>query len=1053
MFDSLIRAALNHRALIVLLLVALIVSGVWSALHLPIDALPDISPTLVGVLTDAPSLGPEEVEQFITIPVENGVNGIPKIKEVRSVSQQGLSLVWLIFEDGTDIYWARGQVAQRLPQISAAIPPGFGQPEMGPIATGLGEIFQFEIKNAPDNPHPLSLMELRTILDWEVARPLKSVPGVIEVNSFGGDLKTYQAQIDPQRLMARNIPINKVFDVLRQNNSNAGGGYTENNGEVRIVRGEGLIRSLEDMDNVVLDTTPEGTPIYIRDVGRSVNAPMLRRGAVTRDGKGETATAIVYMLLGENARVVVGRIEKKLEQIRAKLRPKGVIVETYYNRRTLIDRAIHTVAHNLTEGAVLVILVLLLLLGNLRAGLIVAAAIPLSMLFAGNLMLYFGIAGSLMSLGAIDFGLIVDSSVIVMENCVSRLAHARPNRSVLKIVRDAVLEVRKPVVFGVAIITLVNLPILALEGVEGKMFRPMALTLIFALTGSLLLSLTATPVLASYFLRKGTHEKETFVIRWAKRIYEPLLKRILARPLLVAELALLTLALTVPIALRLGGEFIPRLDEGDLLVVMTGPPSASLSQGIEQNLRLERALRERFPDEVRAVICRTGRPEIGIDPAPFNQTDVLIYLTEYDTWTRVKDKAELIREVEKLCHELVPGHELNFSQPIENRFNEMISGVRADLGITLFGDDLNVLDKKSHAIASSLRKVAGAQDITVRPIKGLPYLRVIVDRERIARYGINAAQVLDAVQALGGVTVGQVVVNQRRFALQVRYAPAYCNDIDAIRKLKIADLKGRMIPLEDLANVRMEDGIYEINRQDRHRRAVVQANVRGRDLASFVSAAKRQVAADVSLPRDYDLEWGGTFKNLETATRRLAIVTPVALVLIFILLYGTFHSVRLGLLIFLSVPFAAIGGIVALYLRGLDFSISAGVGFICLSGVAVLDGLVLITAARNHVEEGMSVHDAAYQAAMSRLRPVLMTALVATFGFIPMALSTTAGAEVQRPLATVVIGGLVTSTLLNLAVVPAIYHWFDPGLPHHLEAEGVQSSAQLAEQNPSEPKA
>jgi cobalt-zinc-cadmium resistance protein CzcA len=1029
-FDYLIRAALNNRALVLLLLVALIGGGVWSALHLPIDALPDISPVLVMVLADAPALGPEEVEQFITVPIEYGINGVPKVKEVRSVSQQGLSLVWVIFQEGTDIYWAREQVAQRLPQIRAAIPPGFGQPEMGPIATGLGEIFQFEVKNAPDNPHPLSLMELRTILDWEVAMPLKSVPGVIEVNSFGGELKTYQAQIDPNRLMARNIPINKVFDVLRQNNSNAGGGYTESNGEVRIVRGEGLVRNLEDMDNVVLDATPEGTPIYIRDVGRSINAPMIRRGAVTRDGQGEAATAVVYLLMGENGRVVVGRIEEKLKEIRARLRPKGVLVDVFYDRSTLIDKAIHTVAHNLAEGAVLVVIVLLVMLGNLRAGLIVAAAIPLSMLFAGNLMLYFGIAGSLMSLGAIDFGLIVDSSVIVMENCVSRLAHGRPpDRTVLEIVRDAVLEVRKPVVFGVAIITLVNLPILALEGVEGKMFRPMALTLIFALTGSLLLSLTATPALASFFLAKCTHEKETFVIRWAKRFYEPLLKRILARPFLVAGLALAALGLTVPVALRLGGEFIPKLDEGDLLVVLLRPASASLSQGVEQTLRLERALRERYPDEIRSVVCRTGRPELGIDPAPLNQTDVLLFLNEYDTWKRVKDKEALIREVEKVCQEMIPGSELNFTQPIENRFNEMISGVRADLGITLYGDDLKVLDEKAHAIAASLRKVKGTKDIAVRPILGLPYLRVIVDRERIARYGINAARVLDAVQALGGVTVGQVVVNQRRFALQVRYGPTYRNDVETIRKLKIGDLTGRQIPLEDLADIRLEDGVYEVNRQDRHRRALIQANVRGRDLASCVAEAQRQVAADVPLPQDYHLEWGGTFKNLQSAAKRLAIVTPVTLALIFILLYGTFHSVRLGLLIFLAVPFAAIGGILALYLRGLDFSISAGVGFICLSGVAVLDGLVLITAARHHVEEGMSVHDAAYEAAISRLRPVLMTACVATLGFIPMAISTTAGAEVQRPLATVVIGGLVTSTLLTLVVVPAIYHWFDPGPP------------------------
>lgn len=1047
MFDYLIQAALRNRAIVILLLVGLIASGVWSGLRLPVDAVPDISPSLVAVLTDAPALGPEEIEQFITIPIENGMNGIPKIEEVRSISQQGLSVVRLIFEEGTDIYWARAQVDQRLAQIRSEIPRAFGQPEMGPITTGLGEIFQFEVGNASDNPRPHTLMELRTILDWEVARPLKSVPGVIEVNSFGGELKTYQARIDPQRLMARGIPINGVFEALEENNANAGGGYIESNGEVRIVRGEGLIGTLEDMDQVVLDSTPDGTPIFIRDVGESVNAPMIRRGAVTRDGRGEVATAIVYMLIGENARVVVQRVEKKLEEIQRRLRPKGVVIDTYYNRSDLIGKTIETVAHNLAEGGALVVVVLLVMLGNLRAGLIVAAAIPLSMLFAGNLMLYWGIAGSLMSLGAIDFGLIVDSSVIVVENCVSRLSRDDPGRSVTEIVREATLEVRKPVVFGVAIITMVNLPILALEGVEGKMFRPMALTLVFALLGSLLLSLTATPVLASLVLSKRTEEKETFPIRWAKRVYEPLLGRVLDYPLLVTGAALAALAGVVPLALMLGGEFIPKLDEGDIVIVMSRPPSASLSQGIEQTLRLERALKERYPDEIQSIVSRTGRPEIGLDPAPLNRTDIFIFLKEYENWTRVKDKPAMIRELEEVCRELVPGAGLNFSQPIEVRFNEMISGVRADLGIALFGDDLNVLDEKAHAIAESMRTVQGAEDVKVQPIKGLPYLRVIVDRARIARYGINTARVLDAVRALGGATVGQVVVDERRFALQVRYGPEYRADIESIRELKIGDPKGRMIPLEDLADVRMEDGIYEIRRKDRHRRALIQANVRGRDLAGFVAAAKEQVAADVSLPPGYHLEWGGTFKNLQSATQRLLVVTPVALTLIFILLYGTFHSVKLGFLIFLSVPFAAIGGVIALYARGLDFSISAGVGFICLSGVAVLDGLVLITAARHHVEEGMPVHDAAYEAAMSRLRPVLMTAAVATLGFIPMAISTSAGAEVQRPLATVVIGGLVTSTLLNLAVVPAIYHWFDPGPPNPEEVD------EIAHDGPSEPQA
>ena len=1029
MFDFLIRTALASRGIVVLLIGAVVAGGIWSGLHLPIDANPDISPALVAVLTDAPALGPEEVEQFVTIPVELGMNGIPRIKEVRSISQQGLSVVRLIFEDGVDIYWARAQVSQRLDEIRPQIPEGFGAPQMGPITTGLGEIYQFEVKNAPGNPNPLSIMELRTILDWEVARPLKAVPGIIEVNAFGGELKTFQARIDPNRLLARGIPINQVFEALRENNGNAGGGYIQRNGEVRVIRGEGLIDSLDQMERVVLSSTDDGTPIFLRDVGAAVNAPMLRQGAVTRDGKGEAVTAIAYMLLGENARVVVDRVEEEMAEIRKTLAPRGVVIDTYYNRNNLITKTLDTIAHNLAEGGVLVVIVLMVFLGNIRAALIVAAIIPLSMLTALTLMLQVGISGSLMSLGAIDFGLIVDSSVIVIENCVSRLAEAK-NRPVGEVIREATLEVRKPVLFGVAIITMVNLPILALENVEGKMFRPMALTLIFALSGSLLFSLTATPVLASFFLKGGEEEEDTFPVRWAKKLYKPVLGFTLGKPVLIAAGALTVLGLSIIPALRLGGEFIPQLDEGDIVVVISRPTSASLEVGIEQSLRFEKALMAKFPDEIRTVISRTGRPELGLDPAPLNRTDVMIFLTEYDEWTKLKTKAEMIREVEKLFHELMPGTQLNFSQPIEVRFNEMISGVRADLGVALFGEDLDVLAAKADRIAEALRGVEGARDVKVQPIKGLPYLRVIVDRDRIARYGINAADVLDAVRALGGATVGQVVVGQRRFDLQVRYGPDSRNDLDAIRVLKIADPRGRLIPLEDLADIRFEDGVYEIRRQDRHRRALIQANVRDRDLASFVAAAQKKVIADVKLPDGYRLEWGGTFQNLQSATQRLIIVLPIALALVFLLLYSTFNSIKLGALIFLTVPFAATGGIMTLWLRGLDFSISAGVGFICLSGVAVLDGLVLISSIRDGItEEGMEVDDAVRAAAMSRLRPVLMTASVASLGFIPMALSTTAGAEVQRPLATVVIGGLITSTLLTLVVLPAIYHWFDPGKP------------------------
>jgi cobalt-zinc-cadmium resistance protein CzcA len=955
------------------------------------------------------------------------MNGIPRIKEVRSFSQFGISGVTIIFEDGTDIYWARQQVGERLAQVRSQIPPEFGQPEMGPIATGLGEVYQFEVRNADDNPNPLSPMELRTLLDWEVARRLKSVPGVVEVNALGGELKTYEVELDPNRLLARGIALNQVYEAIRRNNVNAGGGYIQHNGELRVIRGVGLIDKLKELEEVVLATTPGGTPIYVRDVGTVRFAPMIRQGAATRDGRGEAVTAIAYLLAGENGRVVVDRVKEKVEEIEEAL-PDGVVIDAYYDRSTLIEKTIHTVAHNLAEGGVLVIAVLLVMLGNLKAGLIVAAAIPLSMLFAGNLMSYFGIAGSLMSLGALDFGLIVDSAVIVIENCVSHLAHADPRAKAVDVIRRATLDVRRPVVFGVAIITMVHLPILALQGVEGKMFRPMALTVIFALTGSLLLSLTATPVLASFFLKPGTSERDTFPVRWSKRVYEPVLTWSLRHPVAVTLGAIAGFAAVIPLAMGLGGEFIPQLDEGDLIIAQTRPPSASLNEALEDSTRLEQALRKEFPHEVRTVVSRIGRPEIGLEAAGVNLTDTWVLLNEPETWTKARTKAELIDQIDKLCQRVIPGTFYSFSQPIELRFNELLSGVRADLGIGVYGNDLKTLQETADHIAEVLRSIPGSTGVKAQALGGLPFLRIEVDRDRISRYGVNASDVLDAVSALGGKIVGQVVEGQRRFALQVRFGARYRNDVEVIRTLKIADPIGRMIPLEDLAEIRLEDDTYEIWRKDRQRRIMVQSNVRGRDLAGFVAEAQRRVNSEVELPRGYTLEWGGTFENLQSATQRLTVVVPLALALIFLLLYSTFNSIKLGALIFLSVPLGAIGGVLALWARGLNFSISAGVGFIALSGVAVLDGLVLVSAIRQLVEQGTDVPRAVHDASMSRLRPILMTGLVASLGFVPMAFSEGAGAEVQRPLATVVIGGLLTSMLLKLVVLPAMYRWFDPGV-------------------------
>ncbi|MDB5351706.1 MAG: czcA 4 [Planctomycetota bacterium] len=1029
MFDRLIIGSLRSRGFVIVAMVALIASGTFALIRLPIDAVPDVTNVQVMALTNAPSLGPEEVEQFITIPVENAMNGIPYIQEVRSFSQVGISGVTIVFRDGTDIYWARQQVGERLDQVRGEIPREFGQPEMGPISTGLGEVFQFEVKNSLGVSTKRSLMELRTILDWEIARRLKTVPGVVEVNAFGGELKTYEVQLDPNRLVARGISVNRVFEAIERNNSNAGGGYIERNGEQRIIRAVALVGNLKSLEEIVLDTSRDGTPILVRDVATVRFAPMLRHGAATRDGRGEAVTATILMLSGENSRAVVKRIKTRLQEIE-KVLPPGIKIEPFYDRAVLIQKTLSTVASNLAEGGILVVAVLLLFLGNLRAGLIVALAIPLSMLFAGDLMYTFGIAGSLMSLGALDFGLIVDSAVIVMENCVSRLAHARQGETAKEVVRRATLEVRKPVVFGVAIIALVHLPILVLEGVEGKMFRPMALTVIFALTGSLLLSLSITPVLATLFLKPGVVERETWPIRFAKRLYEPTLRWSIANPIKIAMGGVAMILLGIPFALGLGGEFIPKLDEGDLVVVATRPPSASLSEGIADSTRLEKALLTEFPSEIRSVVSRTGRPEIGIDPAGVNQTDVFIFLKPSEGWVEVRDKNALIEGIERLAHRVVPGTFTSFSQPIDLRFTELLAGVRADVGLGLHGEDLGVLQERVDAMAKVLRTIPGATDVKAQVLGGLPFLRISVDRDRISRYGINAQDLLDVVSALGGKTVGQVVEGQRRFDLQVRFAPGFRNDVQSIKKLRITDPQGRMIPIEDLADIVLEDGVYEIWRKDRERRAMVQANVRGRDLASFVAEAQRRIQSEAPPPPGYTLEWGGTFKNLQSASRRLLIVVPIALVMIFLLLFLTFGSISLGALIFLSVPLGAIGGILALWLRGLNFSISAGVGFIALSGVAVLDGLVLVSAIRHLIEDGLETKKAVYFASMHRLRPILMTGLVASLGFVPMAFSHRVGAEIQRPLATVVIGGLLTSTVLKLIVLPAIYAWFDPGPAH-----------------------
>jgi len=1056
MIRRIIDLSLDNRLLVIALWLLVAVLGVRALLRLPIDAVPDVTNIQVQVLTNSPGLAPEEVERFITFPVETAMSGLPRVGEIRSVSRFGLSVVTVVFEEGTDIYWARQLVSERLAAAREDIPAGYGEPAMGPISSGLGEIYQFEVRGeplcspgAPDTEECYTPMELRTILDWFVNYQLRSVPGIVEVNSFGGLLKTYQVTLEPSKLTAYNLSVGDVLEALRENNRNVGGGYIAHEGEQYLVRGEGLIEGLEDIGDIVLAHDADGTPVFVSNVGQVELAPMIRQGAVTRDGDGEAVVGIVMMLMGGNSRVVVDDVKAKIAQIEPTL-PAGVTIDPFYDRTELIRRTIHTVAKNLTEGGLLVILVLLLLLGNLRGGLIVASAIPISMLTAFIAMQQMGISGNLMSLGAIDFGLIVDGSVVMVENIVRVLYERRRETGVshLEKIRAAAHQVARPVVFAVGIIIIVYLPILALRGVEGKMFRPMALTVVFALTASLACALTLMPVLASLFLKKVS-EKEPFLFRWVRRIYVPLLDRAMGRRRVTVGIALALFAVSLVVAPFLGAEFIPRLDEGAIAMQIWRLPSISLEQSNEISSVAERVLREEFPDEVETVVSRTGRAEIATDPMGVEISDSYIMMRPKAEWT-YPSKEELVQAISRTMDARVPGAIFSFSQPIELRVAELISGARSDVAIQLYGDDLERLKQKADEIVRVVRDVPGAQDTKAEQTTGLPLLRVRIDRRAVARYGINAEDVLDVVQAVGGVDAGLVLEGQKRFALQVRFRDEVRSDLDRIRDLRVPAPPARpggprrLIPLSQVAEIAIEDGPAQISREAISRRITVETNVRGRDLASFVAEARQAVGRQVDLPPGWTLDWGGQFENLQAASERLALLVPLALVLIFILLYTTFGSARLAALIYLNVPLAITGGVLALALRGLPFSISAGVGFIALFGIAVLNGVVLVSTVVERRRRGLSAEEAARDGARVRLRPVLMTALVASLGFVPMALATSAGAEVQRPLATVVIGGLVTSTLLTLLVLPTVYAWWTRERSGRSPAGGGEETAELA---------
>ena len=1020
MLNWLITTSLKHRFFVIAASLAFVVVGFLSLSRLDIDAFPDTTPVQVQINTVAPALSPEEVEQQITFPVEQAISGLPHLEQVRSISKFGLSQVVVVFADGTGIYFARQLIMERLSTVE--LPEGLPRPEMGPVSTGLGEVFHYVLTGKGKD-----LTELRTLHDWVVRPALRTVPGTAEVNSWGGYEKRYEVRIDPARLQKHGLTFHEVVEAVTRNNLNVGGGNIQTNGAMLLVHGIGRTTNTKEIANVVV-AAHEGVPVRVGDVAEVAIGYEVRRGAVTAQGQGEAVLGLGFMLMGENSHDVTHKLKTKLEDIKKTL-PTGVEVETVYDRTELVDHVIATVRTNLFEGGLLVIAVLFVFLGNLRAGLIVAAAIPFSMLFAFSGMLRFGIAGSLLSLGALDFGLVVDSSVIMIENVVRRIAHrsATERQTHPELVRDAAIEVRKPTMFGELIIMLVYLPILTLEGVEGKLFRPRALTVIFALVGSLVLSLTLMPVLASLLLPRRIREQDPWIVRIARAAYEPVLRFALRSRGLVLALAALTLGVTGMMARGLGSEFVPKLSEGAIVLNVVRLAGTDLSESVRYNTQMEQALLAAFPDEIRHVWSRMGTAEVATDPMGVELTDVFVSLTPRERWRKALTQDHLtelmLREIRDL-----PGQNVAFTQPIDMRLKEMISGVRSDVAVKLFGDDFDILVAKGREIEAALRSIQGCVDPSTEQITGQPVLQVRVKQDQVARYGIPAQEVLDLVESVGGKPLGEVVEGQLRFPLVVKLPERVTASPETIGAIELTTPRGERIPLSRLAAIDTVEGPATITREWGQRRIAVQCNVRGRDVGSFVAEAQRKVE-DLKLPPGrYRVEWGGQFENLSRAQMRLLIVVPAALGLILALLYMSFGSLRLALLVFTGVPLAVTGGVAALWARGMPFSISAGVGFIALSGVAVLNGLVMVTFIRQLRVQGLPLDDAVLEGSLIRLRPVIMTALVAALGFVPMAMASGMGGEVQKPLATVVIGGILSSSILTLVVLPVLYRWFDPAI-------------------------
>ena len=1027
MLDKIIQFSIKNKFVILLLTLVLLAWGSYSIKQLPLDALPDITNNQVQIITTAPTLASQEVEQLITYPLEQAVKTIPKVVELRSISRFGLSVVTVVFKDEADIYWAREQIFQRIKDAEENIPKYVGSPELAPISTGLGEIFQYDVYAKKGYENKFDATKLRTIQDWIIIPQLQGVEGVAEVSSWGGKLKQYEIAVNPNTLNSQGVTITEIFDALEKNNQNTGGAYIEKDQYAYFIRGVGMASGISDLQNVVIKNR-NGAPVLVRDVATVREGVALRYGASTKDGKGEIVCGLVLMLKGENSSAVVERVKERMIQINKSL-PEGVIAEPFIDRGKLVSNAIGTVTKNLIEGALIVIFVLILFLGNLRAGLIVASVIPLSMLFAVILMNYFGVSGNLMSLGAIDFGIIVDGAVIIVEATMHHLSKLKNKKELSQSEMDTEVylsasKIRNSAAFGEIIILIVYLPILALVGTEGKMFKPMAMTVGFAVIGAFILSLTYVPMMTSFFLSKKLEHKPNFsdkMMAWFESKYTPILNKALQIKRTVIFISVGLFALAFFTFQNMGGEFIPTIEEGDLALNVTIMTGSSLSQTVETTTKYEKLLKSKFP-EIKTIVAKIGSGEIPTDPMPIESADLIIVLKDKSDWTSAdnwEDLAKLMKEE----MEVIPGANIEISQPIQMRFNELMTGSRSDIAIKIFGDDLEVLDNKAKELVSKIKSIEGVADLKADKVTGLPQITVKYDYNKIALYGLNISDINQIIRSsFAGESAGKIYEESKRFDVVVRLNEDNRSDISDVSNLFIPLPTGQQIPLSQVASISYEQGAVQVVREDGKRRITVGLNVRGSDVKSVVEEIQAKLENNFKLPAGYYITYGGQFENLIEANKRLSVALPIALGLILVLLYFTFNSIKHSLLIFTAIPLSAIGGVFALWLRNMPFSISAGIGFIALFGIAVLNGIVLISYFNQLKTEGITNPlQRVLIGTKTRLRPVLMTAAVASLGFLPMALSTSGGAEVQKPLATVVIGGLLSATLLTLIVLPILY--------------------------------